>query len=161
MSDYAYAALANLHWPALALAPLLAWACVTDLRSRIISNRLNAGIALLAPFGWLLAELTLPELGWRVGLATVLFTFYALAFRLGQMGGGDVKFGAALALWFAPREVFDFVIATALAGAVVTIGTIVWHRATRRPGRPENPYGLAIAAGAVAVLAERYLNQFA
>lgn len=155
------ALLAHLHWPALALVPLLAWACVTDLRSRIISNRLNAGIALLAPLGWLLAELTLPQVGWRVGLALLLFTFYALAFRLGQMGGGDVKFGAALALWFAPGEMFDFVVITALAGAVVTVGTIGWHRATGRPGSPENPYGLAIAAGALAILAQRYLNQFA
>lgn len=157
----AYPDLATLHWPALALTPLLAWACVTDLKSRLISNKLNAGIAGLAPFGWLLAELTLADLGWRVGLSLLLFIFYAGLFRIGQMGGGDVKFGGALALWFAPLEVLHFVIVTALIGAVVTVSTVAWHRAGRRPGPAQVPYGLAIAAGAFFNLAQRYLNQFA
>ena len=78
---FAYLEVAALYWPALALTPLLAWACVTDLRARTISNRLNAGIALLAPFGWLLAELTIADLGWRVGLSCLLFIAYAVAFR--------------------------------------------------------------------------------
>ena len=70
-------------------------------------------------------------------------------------------FGAALALWFAPSEMFLFVVATALAGAVVTIATVVWHSAGRRLGPAKIPYGLAIAAGAVVILAQRYLNHFA
>lgn len=35
------------------LAALLITAAVTDIRSRIISNRINAAIALLAPLYWL------------------------------------------------------------------------------------------------------------
>ena len=158
---FSHSEIATLHWPALAMTPLLAWACVTDLRSRIISNRLNAGIAMLAPFGWLLAGLTVADLGWRVGLSLLLFLFYATLFRIGQMGGGDVKFGGALALWFAPAEVLHFVIVTALAGAVVTVATVIWHRASRRHGPVQVPYGLAIAAGAAAILTQRYLNHFA
>jgi prepilin peptidase CpaA len=34
------------------------------------------------------------------------------------------------------------------------------HRARNREGRPEVPYGVAIAFGGIAILAQRFLNQF-
>jgi hypothetical protein len=35
------------------------------------------------------------------------------------------------------------------------------HRAKRRTGRPEFPYGVASAFGGLVCLAQRFLNQFA
>ena len=48
-----------------------------------------------------------------------------------------------------------------IAGGVLTLGLLVWHRARRRDGRPQIPYGVAIAFGGLAILAQRFLNQFA
>jgi prepilin peptidase CpaA len=48
-----------------------------------------------------------------------------------------------------------------LAGGVLTLGILVWHRFAKREGRPEIPYGVAIAFGGLAILTQRFLNQFA
>jgi prepilin peptidase CpaA len=51
-----------------------------------------------------------------------------------------------------------------IAGGVLTLGVVAWHRIREREGRPEIPYGVAIAVGGLATLAEnftqRFLNQF-
>jgi len=143
------------------LCPLLAVATVTDLRSRRISNRLNAIVALLSPASWLLLGLSLGEIGGVLALTIAVFLYYAILFRIGQMGGGDVKLGAALVLWLRPGEVVTYLLATAVVGGIVTLLTIVWHKRGGRPGRPQTPYGLALVAGALLIFAQRYLNHFA
>jgi len=85
----------------------------------------------------------------------------ALAFQMGMMGGGDVKLAAALALWFPPLVTVKFLVLMSLAGGVVTALALLAHRWARREGRPKIPYGVAIAFGGLAILAEPYLNHFA
>jgi prepilin peptidase CpaA len=86
------------------------------------------------------------------------------AFYAGMMGGGDVKLAAALALWFPPAGTIKFLVMMSIAGGVLTLAILVWHRARRNVGSPKIPYGVAIAAGALFVLApiltQRFLNQF-
>jgi prepilin peptidase CpaA len=77
-----------------------------------------------------------------------------------MMGGGDVKLAAALALWFSPVSILKFLVLMSLAGGVLTLAVLAWHRARNREGRPEVPYGVAIAFGGLAILAQRFLNQF-
>jgi prepilin peptidase CpaA len=48
-----------------------------------------------------------------------------------------------------------------LAGGVLTLLVVGWHRAKKLSGRPEIPYGVAIAFGGLAILTQRFLNQFA
>jgi prepilin peptidase CpaA len=48
-----------------------------------------------------------------------------------------------------------------LAGGVLTLIVVVVHRLRKKEGRPEIPYGVAIAIGALAILTQRFLNQFA
>ena len=52
-----------------------------------------------------------------------------------------------------------------VAGGVLTLAILGWHRMRKREGRPEIPYGVAIAFGALAILvpnlAQPFLNQFA
>jgi prepilin peptidase CpaA len=48
-----------------------------------------------------------------------------------------------------------------IAGGVLTLGIVASHRLRRGVGRPEVPYGVAIAFGGLAILAQRFLNQFA
>jgi prepilin peptidase CpaA len=144
------------------LALLLIVAAVIDVRTFTISNGLNAAVALLAPLYWLSVGLDpWPGMAIQLGVAAAVFALFALTFVIGMMGGGDVKLAAALALWFAPADTVKFLVLMSLAGGVLTLGILAWHRLRKRPGRPEIPYGVAIAFGGLAILAQRYLNQFA
>ena len=146
----------------LVLATLLVVAAVIDVRTFTISNRLNLAVALLAPVYWLSVPLApWPEMAIQIGVAIIVFVVLAAAFYAGMMGGGDVKLAAALALWFPPELTIKFLVLMSIAGGVLTLGLLVWHRAKRREGRPEIPYGVAIAFGALAILAQPYLNHFA
>ena len=89
-----------------------------------------------------------------------MFGLLALAFFAGMMGGGDVKLAAALALWFPPGVTVKFLVLMSIAGGVLTLAVLGWHRLKEREGRPEIPYGVAISFGGLAILAQRFLNQF-
>jgi prepilin peptidase CpaA len=144
------------------LACLLVLAAITDLRARIISNRLNLAIALIAPLYWLACGNPLwPDMLLQLGLGILIFSIFAGLFALGMMGGGDVKMLAALALWFPWQVLLLLLFLMALLGGVVTLITVLHHRFTRRTGPPEVPYGVAISLAALWVIGERYINQFA
>jgi prepilin peptidase CpaA len=133
------------------LALLLLWGAATDLRSRIISNKLNIFIALLAPLWWWANGLSFyPDIVWQLVLAFLVFALFAGLFALGMMGGGDVKMLGALALWLPLPQMANLIIVMA-----------IHHSATRRIGRPEIPYGVAIALAGLWVLGEPYLNPLA
>jgi prepilin peptidase CpaA len=143
------------------LAATLVVAAVIDARTFTISNRLNLTVALGAPLYWMSIALA-PWPGMAIQLAAggIVFTILAGAFYAGMMGGGDVKLAAALALWLSPGGTIKFLVLMSLAGGVLTLGIVAWHRAKRREGRPQIPYGVAIAFGALAILTQRFLNQF-
>src|SRR4051794_11292840 len=146
----------------LGLAALLIVAAVIDVRTFTISNKLNATIALMAPLYWLSVALSpWPGMAIQVAAGASVFAVLAAAFYAGMMGGGDVKLAAALALWFSPQSTIKFLVFMSLAGGVLTIVLLAWHRSRGRQGRPEIPYGVAIAFGGLAILAQRFLNQFA
>ena len=144
------------------LALLLIWGAATDLRSRIISNKLNIAIALLAPLWWWANGLSLyPGVLLQLGLAVLVFGLFTGLFALGMMGGGDVKMLGALALWLPLPEMANLIVIMALLGGLVTIVTVIHHRVTRRIGRPEIPYGVAIALAGLWVMGEPYFNPLA
>src|SRR4051812_13069156 len=146
----------------IALATLLVVAAAIDVRTFTISNRLNLTVALLAPLYWLSIALPLwPGVGLQLAGGAAVFVVLAGAFYAGMMGGGDVKLAAALALWFSPQSTIKFLVLTSLAGGVLTLGILALHRVRQREGRPEIPYGVAIAFGGLAILTQRFLNQFA
>ena len=144
------------------LAILLVYAAVIDVRTFTISNRLNLGIALMAPLFWLSVGLPLwPDAAIQVAVAAGVFALLAVAFYAGMMGGGDVKLAAALALWFAPATTVLFLVYMSIGGGVLTLVVLILHRVKKKAGKPEVPYGVAIAFGALAILVQRFLNQFA
>ena len=144
------------------LALLLVVAAVIDVRTFTISNRLNLGVALMAPLYWWSAHLPLwPDIGIQVAIAAGVFALLAVAFYAGMMGGGDVKLAAALALWFSPVMTVNFLIWMSIGGGVLTAVVLVLHRTRKKPGKPEVPYGVAIAFGGLVILIQRFLNQFA
>ncbi len=145
-----------------ALCMLLIAAAITDLRSRIISNRLNIAIAALAPLWWLANGLDpWPGMAIQLLLGAIVFALFAGLFALGMMGGGDVKLLGALALWFSVQTTLSLLMLMAILGGVVTLLTVVHHRVRKKPGQPEIPYGVAISLATLWLIGERYLNQFA
>ncbi|MEA3080457.1 MAG: prepilin peptidase CpaA [Sphingomonadales bacterium] len=145
----------------LALAATLVVAAVIDVRTFTISNRLNLTVAAGAPLYWMSIALSpWPGVAVQLAAGAIVFVLLAGAFYAGMMGGGDVKLASALALWFSPAGTVKFLVLMSIAGGVLTLGILGWHRAQRRVGRPEIPYGVAIAFGALAILAQRFLNQF-
>ena len=47
-----------------------------------------------------------------------------------------------------------------IAGGLLTLVVVGIHRFRRKDGRPEVPYGVAIAVGGMWLLAQRFLNHF-
>ncbi len=144
------------------LALMLLWAAVVDIKTRTIANGLNLAIALMAPlFWWAMGVDLWPDAAIRVGMGIAVFMLFALAFQMGAMGGGDVKLAAALALWFAPGNTIFLIVIMSLAGGLLTLIVMIEHKLKKNDGRPEVPYGVAIAFGALWLLAQRFLNHFA
>lgn len=144
------------------LALLLVVAAVIDVRTYTISNRLNLVVALLAPLYWWSVGIPLwPDVAIQLALGAGVFILLALAFYAGMMGGGDVKLAAAVALWLSPVSTLKFLVFMSVAGGLLTLVMLVLHRLRGNAGRPEIPYGVAIAVGGLAILAQRFLNQFA
>jgi prepilin peptidase CpaA len=148
---------------ALAVFPLLMIAAaLCDVATMTIPNRISL---LLAP-GFFVAALLVrlpPEaIAWHAGVGAVALLVAAGGFALGWLGGGDAKLLAAACLWVGPGAAIRLVVATAIAGGVLAL-VILLARATpwlygrgpewlRRLLTPQGaiPYGVAIAAGALA-----------
>ena len=149
---------------------LLGWACVSDLRTRRIPNRLVAVLAI----GGLLFSLFAQRGGVPSAVAGLLvgFALWFPVYVLGALGAGDVKLFAAAAAWLGPRGAIEAAVLAAVAGGVLAVvmiasaGTVretlrtLMLRLTTRSLRPAErvsaardprqlPYGIALAAGAL------------
>ncbi len=135
----------------------------TDFLTMTIPNRVTAGLfvagaaalALTAP-GWAMA-------GFHLAAAAVVFAVGFALFVLGWMGGGDVKFAAAIALWLGWGHLFDFVLTFSIYGGVLTLLVLLTDRVlaplpmlrigflARFPEHRHVPYGLALAAAGLQI----------
>jgi len=141
------------------LAVMLLMAAWTDIKTRTISNELNAAIAIIAVAYWFVAGDALwPDVAIRIGVAFLLFFLCAALFMLKLMGGGDVKMIAALALWLPFKALMAMLTVMALAGGVITLILLIRQRWRPNAERPEVPYGVAIAAGGLWVIANGLLT---
>ncbi|PNU02937.1 prepilin peptidase [Novosphingobium guangzhouense] len=129
-----------------ALATALLFAAFTDLRARHIDNWLNLGIAIAAPLWWLAMGLGPFAIGVQIGLAALTFAVACVLFAIGQMGGGDVKLLAALALWFAPAAFLQLIVLMAVLGGGASLAMAAFNMT---PGRKEGARD--IVAGIVAL----------
>lgn len=148
----------------IALAITLVFAAISDIRHRRIDNWVNAGIALAAPvFWWANGMAVWPDMAMQLGFALLicipLITLWGVGQSLGVvvLGGGDVKFLGALALWLTPLAFLDLLLVMAFVGGAIAVGFIV-RRVVWKPKTPGMvPYGVAIAAGALWVLGTTHL----
>lgn len=155
--------------PLLAVLARIAW---TDLGSRRIENRAVAAVLALWPLQLALIGLPQPWYAGPLGGAGVLLAGLVL-WRLGLVGGGDVKLLAALAVLVGPGQLLGLLLVTTLAGGLLALALLYGGRAasllglglgrllpaglagrvaTLLPGAPAAapasvPYGLALAVG--------------
>lgn len=143
------------------LGLFLVSAGIEDARFRNIANWKNASIALLAPAFWWANGLALwPDAAIQIAVALAVFAFFAGAFWLGQMGGGDVKLIGAVALWLPPSLTLWMLIIMSLVGGVLTIVMMIDKYWRRREAPIEVPYGIAIAIATLLQFREPIINQF-
>lgn len=143
------------------LAIALIYSVYSDIRYRLIYNKVTLVIALAAPVYWYATgDFTPGAIGIHLLTATVTFFLFAIAFRFGAMGGGDVKLFAALALWWPWTDVVRMVLYASILGALVTIVFLTIHKLKQKDGRVRVPYGVAIALSGLWIAGERIFNHF-
>lgn len=143
------------------LALMMIAAAISDIRSRTISNELNAAIAVLAIPFWIASGLALwPDVPLQFGAALAVFLVFAGLFAIGAMGGGDVKMIGAVMLWVPLPLVLPTLTIMAIGGGILSAVMLI-HMKLRPSDKPvEVPYGVAIAAAGLWALHQHYLNQF-
>lgn len=132
-------------------------AVLYDLRERRIPNRL---VVTCSVFGLVAGALRGGEAGLTdaaLALALAGATLFP-AFVFGWLGAGDVKLAGAIAAWLGTDAVPRFLMATVIAGGVVSGLLIAFEiLRQRRKAKPDEsgsrfsavPYALAIGAGAI------------
>jgi prepilin peptidase CpaA len=143
----------------------LAWGAVTDIRTYIIPNAVPLIIAIAYVAAAPAFPLPLAAGGLLTGLGVLALGL--VLFTRGWMGGGDVKLFAALALWAGPSQISSLLIVTCL-GALALAGLMLSPLRRLLPQaspdavalaggqsalRQPMPFGVAIAAGGLYVLA--------
>ncbi|MCC6479086.1 prepilin peptidase [Sphingorhabdus sp.] len=133
----------------------------SDIRHRLIYNLVTGSIALAAPLYWIATgTFGWPQIGIYLATGAATFLFFALFFRFGMMGGGDVKLFGAVALWFPPLVVIKFVFNASLLGALVTIIFFIVHKVRKGGGAVRVPYGVAISLAGLWCAGEQFFNHF-
>ena len=145
---------------------LVVFAAASDFFTMTISNRLTASLALA---GLVALAASRPEwavVGGHLGAAAVVFLVGFLCFARGWMGGGDVKFAAAVALWLGFDHLLDFIVGFSLFGGLLTFGVLAADRLlaplpalrvgflARFHEHRRVPYGIALGIAAMLVFAE-------
>ena len=149
----------------IAAAIAMAYAAKTDLHHYRIPNECSLLLLALYPLHIWLSPKGVDVIG-AAAVGSIVFLVSFALYALGRLGGGDVKLMSVLALWAGPTWIADFLIVMTLAGGILGIVFITrlksilafaFHQAgdmqTRDAVLAEQlPYGIAIAAGGVAVL---------
>lgn len=142
---------------------LVVFAAASDFFTMTISNRLSAGLFVAG-----LAALAIAQPGWvglgqHLGAAFLVFAVGFFCFARGWMGGGDVKFAAAVALWLGWDNLLDFALGFSLLGGVLTFAVLSADRLltpvpslkvgflARFHEHRRVPYGIALTAAALLV----------
>lgn len=137
----------------IALCGLAAW---LDLSQRRIPNWLCA-ITAVAGLAAALMLGDISNLGSHALHALLALLGGMVLFAMGGLGGGDAKFYAGVACWFALRQAPALLVSIALSGFLVLVLWFVYRRIRRLPiSRKKSespfddiPYGIGIGIGAI------------
>jgi len=139
-------------------------AALWDATSMTIPNWISAALVVAFAPAALLCGASWAQIGLSFGLGLAALAVGAAMFALRWIGGGDAKLLAASMLWLGVSGAAPFLFWTALAGGALSLGLIGARRAYGFIGVPvrqawlgrllapagDIPYGVAIAAGALA-----------
>ncbi len=146
---------------------LMAFAASSDLLTMTISNR----VSLILAGGFLMLALAtgmnITDMLSHVGAACAVLIVAFAFFSQGWIGGGDAKLAAATALWLGFDHLLPYLIYASLFGGVLTL-LLIQFRLAPLPAvlarqawvqrlHEKNggiPYGIALAAAALAVYPE-------
>jgi prepilin peptidase CpaA len=143
---------------------LMAFACMSDLVSMTISNKVS--LALVAAFVALAAAVQMPPaaFGWHLAAGATMLVICFTLFALGWIGGGDAKLTAATSLWLGFGLLLDYLLIASVLGGGLTLALLALRRhplpqALASQGwidrlhRPETgiPYGIALGAAGLMV----------
>jgi prepilin peptidase CpaA len=153
---------------AIALLVSLAW---FDVAQRRLPDKLVGIVVILYFVMAAFAHVPLISIAAHVGMALIAFSIGAGLFAAGLLGGGDVKFAAAVFLWSGAKFAMPVFVLISLAGLVVALMALAAGWLVRRA--PSSllagiaspwvaargvPYGVAIALGALPIFVVRTLS---
>ncbi len=145
------------------------YGAICDVTTYTIPNRVSYGLAaffaVFAALSWGQTPVLL-----HIGLAVMVFIICMVFWKLRWLGGGDVKFVAAISLWMGPGQILPFVVLLALlSAAFVMVLQFVqrWNpyfqggrfpaffkQMMRKAEEGACPYGLPAAIAALIVVPE-------
>lgn len=142
---------------------LVAYAAATDFLVMQIANRVS--ILLIFSFIGLALAVGLPPamIGMHFAAAFTVFAVGFVLFLTGKVGGGDVKFAAAVALWLGWDQLLPFILLFSSFGGVLSVGCLLAADYLRRwpilqvgflagfHQKRKVPYGIALATAALAI----------
>lgn len=148
-----------------AMPVLLLAAGLYDLASFTIPNFLSVALAALFLVFAAAAGFSPALLGWHLGAGMLGLVLGFGLFAAGWIGGGDAKLFAAIALWLGFADLLPYAAVASLFGGLLTL-LLLLARQVPLPGfllgrawvvrlhdaRSGIPYGVALAAGAFALL---------
>jgi prepilin peptidase CpaA len=146
---------------------MMAFAASSDLLTMTISNRVSlilaGGFFMLAPAG----GMAVTDVGMHLGAACIVLVAAFGFFTQGWIGGGDAKLAAATALWLGFDHLLPYLVYASLFGGALTLALIQFRMAPlpqalarqdwlERLHKKDGgvPYGIALAAAALAVYPE-------
>jgi prepilin peptidase CpaA len=142
---------------------VMAFAAVTDLLTMKIPNLLTLGLGVAFLVAAPIAGLTWSEILSHLAAGSSMLLVGILLFSFGLVGGGDAKLLAAAALWLGFEPLVAFLAYVAVFGGALAIVILAYRSvpagafplpdwAARLHVKGEGmPYGVAIAAGALAI----------
>ncbi len=143
---------------------LMAVAAAGDLLTMTIPNRLTIAVAALFVVMAAWVGLGWTPFAWHLGIGALVLVIGILCFAQGWIGGGDAKLAAGIALWMGPTQAcMQAFIVAGLVGGVLGLLLLTMRRFpppafalgwrwldTLYDPRTGVPYGIALAAGALA-----------
>jgi prepilin peptidase CpaA len=145
-------------------AALMFAAAASDIATMTIPNKISIALALAFPLAAFAAGYSFEAFAWQCVFGLAAFVFVFVLFHLNVMGGGDAKLIAAACLWLGLEGATAFIVWMAIAGGGLALIAIAARKAFQpSPTGPAFlnrllskdrgiPYGVAIAAGALAAL---------
>jgi prepilin peptidase CpaA len=156
----------------IAFPALVVIAALSDATTMTIPNWISAALALAFLPVALAAGLSPSAIGLSAALGVGALIAGMVMFALHWIGGGDAKLFAASALWLGLAGAAPFLIWTAMAGGALALALLGARRVAATIGVPfhqpawmerllapagDIPYGIAIAAGALAAFPQSAL----